>query len=230
MKILVKYESITSPLCPFPSVLLFSPLQAVVMWQPIHKKRLFFRAKTHMNKNNLLFATTFALLTACSGGGDSGGGAPTGSASSGAGTAAATPAANTRIIDNEDMTAGLEGVDANKNGIRDDIDRLIALKYSGTPALKKAAEQTARSLQKFMEANSRQQVLAQGDENSRASACLAKVLLDKTKPENTKIFLSIGKEIVALTANTQERFTKYWSSSELAGGAVFEQPTEPVCD
>ena len=187
-----------------------------------------------MNKNNLLIATIFALLTACSGDGGGGGTpAPSSSASSGAGTATGpgttTPAANTRIIDNEDMTAGLKGVDANNNGIRDDIDRLIALKYSGTPALKKAAEQKARALQKFMEASTKQQVLFAGDEIRRASRCVYKIL-----PENTssveKLRDSLSKEVEALTANTKERFTKYWDSSALAGGSVFEQPAEPVCD
>ena len=187
-----------------------------------------------MNKNNLLIATIFALLTACSGDGGGGGTpAPSSSASSGAGTATGpgttTPAANTRIIDNEDMTAGLKGVDANNNGIRDDIDRLIALKYSATPALKKAAEQKARALQKFMEATTKQQALVAGDDLVRAGDCVYKILPEKSQSQD-QIRSLISKEIEALTANTKERFTKYWDSSALAGGSVFEQPAEPVCD
>ena len=187
-----------------------------------------------MNKNNLLIATIFALLTACSGDGGGGGTpAPSSSASSGAGTATGpgttTPAANTRIIDNEDMTAGLKGVDANNNGIRDDIDRLIALKYSATPALKKAAEQTARSSQLLMLATNKNQALVAVDEIRRSGACV-----DKALPENTaaneKLMLSLVKEIASLTANTEERFKAHWAASGLAGGSVFTQPIEPVCD
>lgn len=157
-------------------------------------------------------------LTACSG--SSGGAtsaAPTGS------TPILAPAGQ-RIIDNEDLTPGLKGSDANNNGIRDDIDRLIAQKYSATPKLKKAAEQEARALQKSMEATTRQEALAAGDEISRAVNCLG----DSTPDE--KLFLNATKEIGALIGNTRERFNAYRNAESLKGGGVFRQPDEPVCD
>lgn len=133
------------------------------------------------------------------------------------------------IIENEDLTPGLKGVDADKNGIRDDIDRLIAERYSGTLQLKKAAEQKARALQKFMEAQTKQQVLLSVDEIRRSGACVYKILPERTR-EQQKIRNSLSRQIEALTGNTKERFTKYWQSSSLAGGSVFPQPKEPVCD
>ena len=77
-------------------------------------------------------------LVSCSGGGASN--SPSDNAGKAHGTGAnSTPVTSPPIIDNEDLTPGLKGVDANNNGIRDDIDRLIAKKYSGTSAIKKAA-------------------------------------------------------------------------------------------
>jgi hypothetical protein len=134
-----------------------------------------------------------------------------------------------RIIDNEDLTPGLKGVDANNNGIRDDIDRLIAQKYSATPELQKAAEQKARALQKSMEATTRQQALAAGDGIMRAADCAFKVFPQSTSSD-IKFYDQLSKELESLTNNTQERFKAYWNAESLKGGGVFRQPDEPVCD
>lgn len=162
-----------------------------------------------------------------------------GTTSSGAGAGSTTDAASTppatkptvsgKIIDNEDKTAGLKGVDANSNGIRDDIDRLIALKYAGTPEIKKAAEQKARALQRNMEASTRTEALRAGDAIKRAGRCVYKVLPLDT-PEQIRYWENMSKDIVALTTNTKERFTSYWKANSLMSGAVFQQPSEPVCD
>jgi hypothetical protein len=127
------------------------------------------------------------------------------------------------IIDQEDLTPGLKGIDADNNGIRDDIDRLIAKKYSTTPELKKAAEQKARNMQQFMEAMTRDAAFKAANQNMRAFDCAEKYL-----PLDSAIILS--KEVEALTANTKERFIKYWDSNRLVGGEVFGDPMEPVCD
>jgi len=184
-----------------------------------------------MKQHNLWFiAATLLALSACGGaGGGSGDPAPSSSASAPSGGNPTTPVATKGIIDNEDMSAGLKGIDANNNGIRDDIDRLIAQKYSATPAMKKAAEQEARTLQMAMEASTRQQALIAGDEISRATACTHKVF-PKDTPSAVKFRQRMSSEIESLTANTKERFTAYWKANELMGGAVFSQPTEPVCN
>ena len=161
-------------------------------------------------------------LAACSG--SSGGGTtaiPTGGNST-------PPPVTQRIIDNEDLTAGLKGVDADGNGIRDDIDRLITLKYSATPEMKKALEQEARALQKSMESTTRQQALAAGDEIMRAGGCSFKIFLNM--PGSLELRDKASNEIGALTANTRERFKAYWNAESLKGGGVFRQPDEPVCD
>jgi hypothetical protein len=172
--------------------------------------------------NKILLMVMMITAIFCSGCGSS-------DSQSAASGGTSTQSASQNIIDNEDLTPGLKGVDANNNGIRDDIDRLIAQKYSTTPTLKKAAEQEARALQKSMEATNRMQSLIAGDEIMRAGACISKALPEHTK-ENEKILITLPKEIAALTANTKERFTAYWKSEELGGGAVYEEPQEPVCD
>jgi hypothetical protein len=162
-------------------------------------------------------------LTACSGGGGSG------STVTATGSTPTPAPAGQRIIDNEDLTPGLKGVDANNNGIRDDIDRLIAQKYSATPELQKAAEQKARALQKSMEATTRQQALAAGDGIMRAADCAFKVFPQSTSSD-IKFYDQLSKELESLTNNTQERFKAYWNAESLKGGGVFHQPDEPVCD
>jgi hypothetical protein len=188
---------------------------------------------TNMTLLTLLTLCAALALSACSGSNASNGSASA-SSSTGATGGSSTPVSGQPgsgpVIDNEDMTAGLRGVDADNNGIRDDIDRLIAKKYSATPELKKAVEQKARANQKFMEASTKQQALIAGDEISRASACTASVVLKKDVPDTEKLFLQIGKDLRALIRNTPERYRKYEQSNQLAGGAVFEQPPEPVCD
>jgi hypothetical protein len=187
---------------------------------------------------NMKLITHFALcaalaLSACSGSSASNGSAGSsagGSGSSGTPVGSGGQPGSGPVIDNEDLTAGLKGIDADNNGIRDDIDRLIAKKYSATPELKKAVEQSARALQKSMEATTRQQALIAGDEIGRAVECTGNVVLRKSDASSEKLFLQIGKDLRALTANTKERFTAHRKAENLKNGAVFHQPPEPVCD
>ena len=161
-------------------------------------------------------------LSACSGGGS--GDTPLAAPSS---SGPSTPWA--KIIDNEDLSPGLKGVDANNNGIRDDIDRLIAQKYARTPEIKRAAEQEARALQRSMEATTREEALRAGDAIKRAAECTYQVLPRDTR-EQVNYREDLSKDISALTANTQERFTAYWAAERLKSGAVFRQPDGQVCD
>lgn len=180
---------------------------------------------------SLAFAAA-VMISGCSGGGggsDSPGGvaspsAPAASSPTSSGTAPAQ-----RIIDNEDLTAGLKGIDANNNGIRDDIDRLIAQKYSITPAMKKAVEQKAKALQKILSVDTKIQARIAFNESMRAGNCVYDNFSHAT-PAEIKLREQMSKEVEALTANTKERFTAYWKANALAGGMVFSQAHDPVCD
>jgi hypothetical protein len=175
-------------------------------------------------KRQFLFAAILVpLLAACSGDNNNSG------ASSGQGSSASKPAENAALIDNEDLTPGLKGIDTDGNGIRDDIDRLIAKKYAVTPAMKKAAEQKARALQKSMETTTREQARIAGNEIFRAGDCAFQFLPHATE-DDMKALEKMSAEIEALTANTKERFEAYWRGETLAGGMVFRRAKEPVCD
>lgn len=127
----------------------------------------------------------------------------------------------------EDLSPGIKGPDADTNGIRDDIDQLIEEKYAETPEVKQAAQQKARALQKFMESTTRDEALSAGEELERSAACLMRTLPGE---ENYKRRRVLAKEIEAWTANTRERFVKYWDSNEVVSGSIFPQAVEPVCD
>lgn len=171
----------------------------------------------HMKTKNLIIIVVLLLLYACGGGGTS-----------------TTPPTSTSLppnpVINEDTSAGLKGVDANANGIRDDIDQLISQKFSKTPEIKKAAEQDARATQQMLEATTREEALVAGEQIGRAIACKFKMLPGVDDKEHYKLRRAISREIEALTANTRERIKKYLESNKLAGGGYFTKPQEPVCD
>lgn len=175
---------------------------------------------------HLHFATALLLLlAACSDGSRQN----RSSAGGNRGGGAANQNQNTPIVDNEDLTPGLKGIDADGNGIRDDIDRLIASKYSTTSAMKKAAEMEARALQKAMEATTAEEARAAGNEIMRAGSCVYKAFPHATDLE-IKLRAQMSVEIESLTANTRERFKAYWNGERLAGGMVFKFPNDPICD
>jgi hypothetical protein len=168
------------------------------------------------------FLVIGCALTACSGGSDESQPNPTSGSSADRGTSG-------RIIDNEDLSPGLQGEDANRNGIRDDIDRLIAQRYAQTTEVRRAAEQKARALQRSLEATTREQALRAGDAIKRAAWCTAQVIsLDS--PTQIQFWENMSKDIEALTANTQERFRAYWETQQLMSGATFRQPDGNACE
>ncbi len=126
-------------------------------------------------------------------------------------------------------SAGLKGTDDNANGIRDDIDQFIEQNFSDTLEIKRAAEQEARALQQFMEAQTKEEALKAAEQMARATSCTFKRLSDPIRDYEKRQALS--KEIEVWTTNTKERLFKYLESSKLIGGAYFMQPIEePVCD
>ena len=130
----------------------------------------------------------------------------------------------------EDFTPGLKGIDSDANGIRDDIDALILQKYADTPTIKNAAEKYARTVQVFMEANTKQEAYQAAKESGNMVDCIVHIILPGNNIENYKKRGQLIDEIVAYTANTRERFEKYWSSSKMIGGASFQIEKKPICD
>lgn len=131
----------------------------------------------------------------------------------------------------EDFTPGLKGIDADANGIRDDIDTLITTKYSDTPLIKKTAENYARAVQNFMEAQTSQEAYAAAQKSGHMISCINFVAFAPlSNIDNYTRSSQLIKDISAYTANTRERFEKYWSSNEMIGGGNFNIETKPICD
>lgn len=126
----------------------------------------------------------------------------------------------------EDTSPGLRGKDGDSNGIRDDIDQLIDLKYANTPELKQAAQLKARALQSFMEATTQEEATRAADALGRSTTCVMQQLPGE---ENRSRRRFLSAELEAWTANTRERFLKYWQSSTLVSGAYFTLPPQPIC-
>ena len=166
----------------------------------------------------------FLLITACSGGNGS---SATSVDESGSPSTAADDDAP--VVDNEDLTPGLKGIDTDGNGIRDDIDRFIARHYSATSTKKKVADLEVRAFQKSMEATTPGEAQAAGNAIFLAGDCAYKLLPHATD-KDMKFVENMSIEIKALTANTKERFSACWHGESLAGGMVFRDNDDPACE
>lgn len=172
-----------------------------------------------MNTRIILLLMT-AGLAACSGGGKG----PAATPAPGPDGAPPTP-----VSIDEDRSDGLAGSDADGNGIRDDIDRLIASQFSARPDIRAAAEQKARALRQMLLATTREEALAAGRQIARASSCVYRIL-PFDQPGAVPVRDAMSREIESLTANTRARLRQYLAANRLAGGGYFSQPPEPVCD
>lgn len=172
-----------------------------------------------MNTRIILLLMT-AGLAACSGGGKG----PAATPVPGPDGAPPTP-----VSIDEDRSDGLAGSDADGNGIRDDIDRLIASQFSARPDIRAAAEQKARALRQMLLATTREEALAAGRQIARASSCVYRIL-PFDQPGAVPVRDAMSREIESLTANTRARLRQYLAANRLAGGGYFSQPPEPVCD
>jgi hypothetical protein len=181
-----------------------------------------------MKKKQLFFTTiVFLLITACSG--ENGNSTATVSENGNGSESSSTPTDDAPAVDNEDLSPGLKGIDANGNGIRDDIDRFIARHYSATSIMKKVAEREARAFQKQIDATTYEQAVTAGNDVSTAADCTFYLLPHATKKDR-KFAEDLSIEIKALTANTRERFEAYWHAQEMLSGSVFKDLSDPVCD
>jgi hypothetical protein len=122
----------------------------------------------------------------------------------------------------------LEGVDANGNGIRDDIDAFIDRSYS-TELQRRAARQMAANLQKTLLANKEDKAaLKQVDTGAgRAIRCL---FLRFDGSNGSKHPEAVSQELESVTANTKERLKAYLAYSKAMDGAVMSLPEGDTCE
>jgi hypothetical protein len=117
----------------------------------------------------------------------------------------------------------IEGVDVNDNGIRDDIERWIALTYQGSEKTRQALIQNYYPLQNFMihaREGDRDAVYNDMSSMQRAGECL-----DSIRPDDAYLLI---EELQARIVNTSDRVYAYQDSSRMLGGGSF--PSAPLSE
>ncbi|MDZ4281902.1 MAG: hypothetical protein U1C04_14180 [Hydrogenophaga sp.] len=180
-----------------------------------------------MNETKRLSARGFPLalalaLTGCGGGGG------TGSAP------ALTPQEHVAQLEASGALPKLErtdtiaGIDANANGVRDDIEQYIEKKYT-VPAEGAAAMQMARAYQPMLLVDTND--LAALDEVAAAAMrgvhCVSLVY---PSVERFTEGHRMAMEIEALTTNTKPRLLAYLAYNKARSGAVSRLPEGDTCD
>lgn len=120
-----------------------------------------------------------------------------------------------------DRSASLGGVDADNNGIRDDIDKLIIMQHKG-PEETKAMQQTARAIQYELVAGikNRESVKESSDQLSKALGCLSQY----------EDGLKLGDLINKSTKNTRARILEEDRVDQLANGTVIHSYGSEACE
>jgi hypothetical protein len=120
-----------------------------------------------------------------------------------------------------DRSTDVPGPDKDGNGVRDDIDQVIA-GFGLTASQTKALTQFAAALQvAIFSSPDRTSAYSNAVELHRGQECVfSQLSADSTK---------YTKQIKAFTLNTQPRVMAFAGFSHNASGAVYPQPTGTVC-
>jgi hypothetical protein len=114
----------------------------------------------------------------------------------------------------EEGKATLEGIDADNDGIRDDIQRYIALTYADSQKTRASLRQAAIALQKIiLESPGEESALRNTELETRASECIRYI-----HPENGR---RIDNTLMAEFLNTIERSRAYLEYDAKLGGHIF---------
>ncbi len=134
-----------------------------------------------------------------------------------------------------DRSTDMAGPDANRNGIRDDIDAYIAA-LPVNDLVKKAARQRARVQQRIaiVDLHDRVALMALADASMAATACMSESaemgLPLEQQSQAGKDGFSITLKLQAITANTPERAERYLAYMGALHGTTTTYPTGKVCD
>lgn len=111
--------------------------------------------------------------------------------------------------------ATLAGIDSNNDGVRDDIERYIALTYPDSAKTRAALTQYAKVMQgAILDASSKELSLKHADEHEKASECMESALGFDTY-SNTR------KDLKPIILNTDARNNAYFMYDDQLGGEVF---------
>ncbi len=127
-----------------------------------------------------------------------------------------------------DRLPTLEGVDANGDGVRDDIALHIEKKYADL-AQRKAAMQEARSFQKMLLVNKNDSVAL--EDVSTVSFKAVKCSSDVFTAQGIRSeYHKMSEEIKAMTTNTKERLQAYLAFNKAVSGMVSSMPAGDTCE
>jgi hypothetical protein len=122
----------------------------------------------------------------------------------------------------------LGGIDANANGVRDDVEAHIDRKYT-EPAQRKAAMQTARAFQQMLlvDKSDIAALDAASEAGSRAIVC-AKTAFPR--PDGAIKHYQMSTELESMTTNTKTRLLAYLAYNKARSGTVSTMPRGNTCD
>ena len=150
-------------------------------------------------------------------------GCGSGSSGSGSGAVSSTtpsPAPDTSGLPPDPGVNGkltLVGVDADADGVRDDIQRYIALTYPNSAKTRAALTQYAKVIQAaLLDANDKVKSVQHGEEVSKSSECLWYTLGSVDAAHKA------GSLLREVALNTDERNRAYFAYDDKLGGEVFE--------
>ncbi|TJZ70050.1 carbohydrate-binding protein [Chitiniphilus eburneus] len=125
----------------------------------------------------------------------------------------------------------LAGIDADQDGVRDDVQRFLAQEVGQHPARFKYAMEMARLAQQqilTVNGNDREHARALLNEWGIASDCFERSYKDSTEDYDWR--LMFFKKQNSLQYNTADRLSAYHRYSELLSGMVFGSPVVYQCD
>jgi hypothetical protein len=132
-------------------------------------------------------------------------------------------AMNQRVLPPLDLGDSVAGVDADANGVRDDLDQIIAAQ-NDTPLQKAALAGTARALRTSLTTDPRNTIAV-----SRAAARLDEAIacvferFDAAEAEEQVQWLK------QLSANTVARLESYMEFNRASNGAAVDPPVQAIC-
>ena len=127
-----------------------------------------------------------------------------------------------------DRMPTLDGLDADGDGVREDIAEYIEHKYTD-PAQRRAAMQMARAYQAMLLVDTRNPVALQlvSEQSFRAVACL-KVAFPG--PSGLIPGTQLMDEMRAMTTNTKTRLQAYLNYNRAQSGSTSERPQGDTCE
>ncbi len=178
-------------------------------------------------KNGLLMAITLVAIHGCGGSGGGGGG--------GGEVAPKTPAqsvaqleAQGKIPSNLDRSNTLAGIDADGNGIRDDVDAHI-LKLSAVQ--QPIARQKARAVQaEILVDKTNIQAVREAALKSRKAMTCSNFRFPANDAADGKLRRQVIEEITSITTNTKPRLLAYLALSKALDGTVSVRLTGDTCE